>query len=157
MFVNIVKKNIEANDEINELILKLSHSDWENLYRVLGHFEVSSELNVTIATDKNNRLGEENEIAYATLSFGEQEQYVVTPFDVFVKPILMKEQERTKAFSLEKSVRLRRFIREDIIGCDGALRDTYDLELGEHIDREIEYQNKNDIAVPPVDAKLVIV
>ena len=136
-------------DEDCYIIDDFSNKDWELLYRRLGHFN-GNELCINLDVDMKRRLGNEDSIPYALISADGKMLYIVTSFDVYNYNVMVKQNERTAAFMLYKSKILRNQCRE-IINYRGASVECYDIELSEHIERELHYQRINEIDVPAVD------
>lgn len=151
---NKLNKLQHLHTEAYHVIENLTDKEWQLLYRRLGHFN-GNELMVKLDVDTFCRLGEEDYIPYAILSVdGQKPIYVITSFDVYNYKRLMATEERTSAFMLDKSKILRAF-------CQGILANNsedlfyYNIELDEHIERELNYQTKNKIEVPLSDPILV--
>lgn len=135
--------------EDHHVIEDFTNEEWELLYRRLRHFN-GNELMIKLDVDTFNRLGEEEYIPYAVVYVDGKALYVITSFDVYSYNILMKLEERTGAFLLDKSKILREMCRE-VVNNNGEDVEWYDLELSEHIERELNYQLKNNINVPMID------
>jgi len=173
--------HISKDDDLHNVIQLFEKDQWSSLYRMFCFNNVKVPigpitLQIELKVDIEQKLGEDECIPYAVLYIDGKKSFIITSFDVYIFDILesemkkiyqdktlsnnerqaMKVEARTKAFVYFGSRLLRSccksFIQENDIKNQ---MEWYDIELSEHIEREISSRNKYEIKVPLKDPILI--